>query len=73
MRRVVVDASALAALVFNEPGAEEVARRLEGAQVHAPTLLPYELGNPRLDRAHRPSRTVRTATGRTASERRRER
>ena len=45
MTRVVVDASALAALVFNEPGAEDVARRLEGAHVHAPTLLPYELGN----------------------------
>jgi len=45
MTRVVVDASALAALTFNEPGADEVARRLEGARVHAPTLLPYELAN----------------------------
>ena len=43
--RVVVDASALAALVFNEPGAEDIARRLEGALVHAPTLLQYELAN----------------------------
>jgi predicted nucleic acid-binding protein len=45
MRRVVVDASALAALTFNEPGAEDVARRLDAAHVHAPTLLPYELAN----------------------------
>jgi predicted nucleic acid-binding protein len=45
MRRVVVDASALAALTFNEPGAEEIARRLEGAHVHAPALLSYELAN----------------------------
>ena len=45
MTRVVVDASALAALAFNEPGAEHIARRLEGAHVHAPTLLPYELAN----------------------------
>lgn len=42
---MVVDASALAALAFNEPDAEEVARRLEGREVHAPSLLPYELAN----------------------------
>jgi predicted nucleic acid-binding protein len=51
--RVVVDASALAALVFNEPGAEAVARRLEGAHVHAPTLLPYELANVAWKKARR--------------------
>lgn len=45
MTRVVVDASAIAALVFNEPRADEVALRLEGAVVHAPTLLAYELAN----------------------------
>ena len=45
MTRVVVDASALAAIAFNEPGADEVARRLEGASVSAPLLLKFELAN----------------------------
>jgi predicted nucleic acid-binding protein len=45
MNRVVVDASALAALAFNEPGADEVARRLEGASLAAPPLLKLELAN----------------------------
>ncbi len=45
MRSVVVDASALGALAFGEPRAAEVARRLDGAVVHAPTLLAYELAN----------------------------
>ncbi len=45
MTRVVVDASALAAIAFNEPGADEVARRLEGAAVAAPLLLKFELAN----------------------------
>ena len=53
MTRVVVDASALAALAFNEPGAEDIARRLEGAHVHAPTLLPYELANVAWKKARR--------------------
>ena len=43
MRRVVVDASVLAAIVFTEPGAGEWVRRLEGAALFAPTLLRYEL------------------------------
>jgi predicted nucleic acid-binding protein len=43
--RVVVDASALAALAFNEPAGGEVARRLEGAIVFAPALLRFELAN----------------------------
>lgn len=41
----MVDASALAALVFGEPRAEEVAERLEGHELAAPTLLPYELAS----------------------------
>lgn len=45
MNRVVVDASALVALAFGEPGAEAVARRLEGAAVAAPVLLKFELAN----------------------------
>ncbi len=53
MNRVVVDASALAALAFNEPRADEVARRLDGATVHAPTLLVYELTNVAWKKARR--------------------
>ena len=45
MMRVVIDASALVAVAFNEPGADEVARRLEGAAVAAPELLKFELAN----------------------------
>ena len=39
----VVDASALGAVAFGEPTAEEVAGRLAGAELYAPTLLAYEL------------------------------
>ena len=45
MKRVVVDASALAAVVFEEPSADEVAPRLHRAVVYAPTLLKFELAN----------------------------
>jgi predicted nucleic acid-binding protein len=41
----VVDASALAALVFGEPEAEAVAVRLEGGRLTAPALLDFELAN----------------------------
>lgn len=41
----VVDASALAALLFGEPAAEEVSNRLGGAKLVAPTLLGYEIAN----------------------------
>lgn len=41
----VVDASALAALLFGEPEAEAVAARLDGARLMAPGLLPFELSN----------------------------
>ena len=40
---VVVDASALAALLFGEPAGPEVAARLQGRALFAPTLLRYEL------------------------------
>lgn len=43
--RVVADASALVAVVFQEPGFEAVAARLEGATVCAPDLLKFELAN----------------------------
>ncbi len=45
MNRVVVDASAYVAVAFNEPKGRDVARRLEGAVVYAPTLLRFELAN----------------------------
>jgi predicted nucleic acid-binding protein len=43
--RVVVDASALAAIVFQEDEEAEVSRALEGAAVFAPTLLTFELAS----------------------------
>lgn len=39
----VVDASALAAMAFNETPGAGIRRRLEGHKLIAPTLLPYEL------------------------------
>jgi len=41
----VIDASALAALVFAEPEAGEVASRLEGARLAAPSFVDFELAN----------------------------
>ena len=43
MPSVVVDASAIAAVLFGEPSADEVAERLGSAQLAAPSLLPYEI------------------------------
>ncbi|MGA0098568.1 MAG: type II toxin-antitoxin system VapC family toxin [Steroidobacteraceae bacterium] len=40
----VVDASALAAVIFDETGAEPVIAMVQGA-LHAPTLLRYELAS----------------------------
>jgi len=45
MKRAVVDASALAAVVFKEPTAPVVAGRLEDVLVCAPALLKFELAN----------------------------
>lgn len=45
MTAAVVDASALAALLFGEPAAEEVSRELGEQQMMAPTLIVYELGS----------------------------
>ena len=42
---IVVDASAVAAVVFNEPDAEAVLRQIGDRRLIAPSLLPYELGN----------------------------
>jgi predicted nucleic acid-binding protein len=45
MSLVVVDASVVAALLFLEPRAENLARQLAGADLAAPSLLPYEIAN----------------------------
>lgn len=42
---VVIDASAAAAVLFGEPGAEPLRRRLHGHALHAPRLIDYELAN----------------------------
>ena len=41
----VVDASALAALLFAEQEADSIAKRLEGARLVAPSLVDFELAN----------------------------
>jgi predicted nucleic acid-binding protein len=41
----VVDASALAAMLFAEPEAEAIAARLQDARLTAPALLDFELAN----------------------------
>jgi predicted nucleic acid-binding protein len=41
----VIDASALAALLFGEPEAEAVAVRLEQSSLYAPALLGFEIAN----------------------------
>ena len=45
MNASVVDASAVAAILFNEPSAEQTARQLGTSTLVAPALLAYELGN----------------------------
>lgn len=49
----VVDASALAALLFGEPDAEAVEARLRNALLVAPRLIEYELGNTCRKKCHR--------------------
>jgi predicted nucleic acid-binding protein len=51
--RVVADASALAALIFHEDGHDDVARRLDGATLCAPRLLPFELANAAIKKARK--------------------
>jgi predicted nucleic acid-binding protein len=59
MRRVVVDTSALARVVFGEDGGDEVGRALQGADVYAPTLLRYEMQNVALKKCRREPERVR--------------
>ena len=51
--RVVVDASVLVAIAFNEESAEQLEARLAGATVHAPMLLKYELAQAAVTKARR--------------------
>lgn len=53
MTPVVIDASALAAVAFQEPGWEGVGARLDGAALFAPALLKFELANVALAKARR--------------------
>jgi predicted nucleic acid-binding protein len=43
--RLVIDASAFAAVIFGEPGGDAIWPRLRGATLFAPTLLPFELAS----------------------------
>jgi predicted nucleic acid-binding protein len=49
----VADASALAAVLFLEPGAESIAERLDNAQLVAPRLLELEIANVCLTKVRR--------------------
>lgn len=42
---VVVDCGVLAAVLFDEPGRAAALRQLEGASLHAPVLLDYEIAS----------------------------
>jgi predicted nucleic acid-binding protein len=60
----VVDASALAAILFAEPEAEAIAERLTGARLAAPSLLDYELVNvclTKIRRQPKPGEALRAA------------
>ncbi|MBV9570744.1 MAG: type II toxin-antitoxin system VapC family toxin [Alphaproteobacteria bacterium] len=56
----VVDASALAALIFGEPEEKEIEARLAGHRLIAPTLLPFEMSSVCLKKL-RKNPTARTA------------
>jgi predicted nucleic acid-binding protein len=53
VKRVVVDASALAAVVFQEREGAELAEQLDGAIVFAPQLLKFELASVAWKKARR--------------------
>ncbi|MEX2165015.1 MAG: type II toxin-antitoxin system VapC family toxin [Sulfuricaulis sp.] len=41
----VIDASAMAALVFGEPEADEIGDRIRGVNLHAPVLIDFEVAS----------------------------
>lgn len=68
MTRLVIDASALAAVVFQEPGADAIRERLDGAMVFAPPLLKSELTNTAWKKIQRqPADVVRILTALTTA------
>jgi predicted nucleic acid-binding protein len=50
---VVVDASAIGAIMFGEPGGQTLAAHLEGETLLAPSLLDFELTNLALKKARK--------------------
>ena len=50
---MVLDASAMAAMVFDEPEGPAIAPEVDGAVVHAPSLLRYEMANIALTKIRR--------------------
>jgi predicted nucleic acid-binding protein len=65
----VVDASALGALLFGEPRAAEVAQRLTGSALAAPTLWRYDVGSVCLKKMRRyPGQRAALLTGFTLAE-----
>lgn len=53
MTGVIVDASALAAVLFDEPEAASVVQKLRGHALHAPALIDYELVSTALKKVRR--------------------
>jgi len=51
--RMVIDASAVAALLFIEPECDAIAARVAGARLSAPTLLGFEIANVTLTKLKR--------------------
>ncbi len=49
----VIDSSALAAIVFDEPAGEEVSRQIDNCELVAPSLLRYEMANVCLSKLRR--------------------
>jgi predicted nucleic acid-binding protein len=63
LTRLVVDASALAAVAFQEAEGPAIRDRLDGAQLFAPTLLRFELINTALKKVRRhPAEAARILT-----------
>jgi predicted nucleic acid-binding protein len=50
---IIIDASAIVAILFEEPSAVGVKNRIEGAALAAPGILPFEVANACLTRERR--------------------
>lgn len=59
----VIDASALGALAFAEPDADEVLEATEGEELSAPLLLPFELTNIAWKKIRKRPDAISTLTG----------